>query len=44
MKINNSQVQRNVFILKTIQEQGCYLDEFCYKAIVFNVHKYLWVK
>ena len=34
MKSNNSKGQGNVFISKKIYEQECYLDVFCYKAIV----------
>ena len=35
MKSNNSKEQGNVFISKKIYEQECYLDVFCYKAIVY---------
>ena len=35
---NNSKVQGNVFILKTMQEQVHYSDVFCYKAL-YNVQK-----
>ena len=34
MRSNNSKVQGNAFILKTILEEVRYLDLFFYKAIV----------
>ena len=33
-KSNNSKVQGDVFILKTIEEQLRYLDAFCSKGII----------
>ena len=43
MRSNNSKVQGNISILKTMQEQEPQLDVLCYKAI-HNVHKYACVK
>ena len=36
----NSKVQDTVFILKTLWQQPCYLDVFCYKAIAMSTSVY----